>query len=363
MGILDIFYNQVIKEASLDRVDCYFMFNILFNSSITANNLEIKSNYDNSNLLIPTLRINDKEKFDKLLIEYVNIAKEFYSEFLLNIPNEELRIKAVLALIWSNATLEDFNNPLDFLQKRISFFQDDKIKLNDRFLFHSDSLDSDVEVIVNKSVIENETPYCFSIKLSRGEEEFYLPNVYFGISDNKAYIYAIQNDKHKVNDGKYAKQMNRFLYKVNDGLDVLNDTFENYDIGNLKDVSSSFVLASNIVLGALKKVGIEEIIVPSILVTRWNAKEISNDVKRNAGREDLVVSEDKHESIQANLTEKFLRTFRRLAYHHSGIDVVSYPFDVDSSMHMKINEENFCNNAILEDTFSGVYNSIGSLSK
>ena len=357
MDTLDIFYNQVIREAAFGRVDCYFMFNMLFNTRIVSTNTEIEASYLNSNLLVPTLRINNKEEFDKLLIEYVDIASDFYSKFLSSIPDENLRKKAVLTLLWSNATIEDFSDPVNFLRQRISFFENGNL-FKDDISFYSETLNSDVLISVNKSLIESETPYYFSIKLKQGEEEFYLPNVYFGISDNKAYVYAVQNDRKKVNDGKYAKKMKRLLYKVDDGLDVLNDNFENYDMGNLKDVSSGFVLASNIVCGIFKKMGIEDVVIPSILIARWNAKEISNDVKREMQREDLVVSDDEHERIQSNLTEKFLRTFRRIAHHHSGVDIVSYPFDVDSYMQLKLSDENVCNNAILEDTFYGVSNSV-----
>lgn len=351
MDILDIFYNQVLKEASKGRIDCYFMFNVLFECSIPEYNFNTLSECNNNDVLIPTLIINEKEKFDKLLIEYVNYAREFYSSSLADIPNEENKIKAVLSLIWSNATVEDFLNPEEFLQRRIEFFNRERI--NDEYSFYSESLDSDVLIELKRGVIENETPYYLSIKLKSGEEEFYLPNVYFGMVDNKVYVYALQNDRKMVNQGSYSKKMNRLLYKVNDGLDVLTDTFENYDIGNLKDVSSSFVLASNIALGIFRNLGIEDVIIPSVLITRWNAKEIGNDVKRSLGYENLVISEEEHEKLQSNLSEKLLRTFRRLDYHHSGINITSYPFELDSSLHMNICDENICNNKILEDTYYG----------
>lgn len=351
MNILDIFYNQVVPEAAKGRIDCFFMYNVLFECSIPEYCFNTLSECENSDVLIPTLIINQKEKFDKLLIEYVGYAREFYSSCLSDIPDEEKRIKAILSLIWSNATVEDFLNPEDFLQRRIDFFN--KENISDSYSFYSEPLESDVCVSLKNGVIENETPYYLSIKLKSGEEEFYLPNVYFGISDNDCYVYALQNDRKKINQGGYSKKMNRLLYKVNDGLDVLNDTFENYDLGNLKDVSSSFVLASNVALGFFRKIGIENVIIPSVLITRWNSKEISNDVKRELGRDDLVVSEEEHDKLQSNLTEKLNRTFRRLDYHHSGINITSYPFELDSSMHISINDDNLCNNRILEDTYYG----------
>ena len=63
MEILNIFYNDILKEAMDGKVDCYFTFNIRF-----FNNLEPHNNDD----MVPILNITNKELFNKLLIEYVN---------------------------------------------------------------------------------------------------------------------------------------------------------------------------------------------------------------------------------------------------------------------------------------------------
>lgn len=354
MNALEIFYNQIIDEASTGRVDCYFMYNVLFNCSVPQLGIENVSNYDNSNIVVPTLRIHDIESFNDLLLTYLDKAMDFYKEELESIPEEELRQKALMTVLWSNATVEDFNNPVEFLKKRIDFFDCDKLMAYDGITFFSETLKSDITVNVLKSKLANETPYHLSIKLSdrTSLEEFQLPIVYMGISDDEAYFYAIQSDKKNINEGSYAKKINRLLYKVNDGLDVHEDTYENYGSGNLKDVSSSFVLAANIAMGIVNDIGIKKATIPSILITRWNGREISNDVKKRFNRLDLVEDEEELERIQSNLTEKHLRTFRRLDYHHSGINVSSYPFDSDTSMHMILSDFDTCDNKILDDTYS-----------
>jgi len=365
MNVLDIFYNEIIDEAKNGRVDCYFMYNTIFNTQIPSLGIDLISDSNNNNLLIPTLKIDDVETFNNLLIEYAKKSYEFYLDELMDMfsfneidqnEKEKLKYKTLMTLLWSNATIEDFNNPINFLKKRISFIDDKRLLDYDNFSFFSESMNSEIEVNVSKSKLVNETPYSLSIKLKdiNSLESYYLPNVYLGINDNEAYIYAIQNDKTKENEGSFSKKINRFLYKVNGGLDVKEDTFENYDLGNLKDVSSSFVLTANIIMGIINDLGIKNVVIPSILITRWNAKEITNDIKKNFKNYNYEENEEKHEQIQANLTEKFLRTFRRLDHHHSGINISSYPSEIDSSMHITIDDNNTCNNEILNDTYLSV---------
>ena len=111
-----------------------------------------------------------------------------------------------------------------------------------------------------------------------------------------------------------------------EGFDLLfkNDTYENYKEGNLKDVSASFVVASNIALGLLSSKGINDIVVPSILIERWNAKEKNIIVRsgREENKEEYIeTNKDEHNEIQRNLTEKLLRTFLRIISHNNTFEL------------------------------------------
>ena len=148
--------------------------------------------------------------------------------------------------------------------------------------------------------------------------------------------------------------MNRKLFKIGENFDTKNDTYENYKEGNLKDVSASFVVASNIALGLLSSKGINDIVVPSILIERWNAKEKNIIVRsgREENKEEYIeTNKDEHNEIQRNLTEKLLRTFLRIISHNNTFEVMSYPFDIDSSLHIRTSPELDCNNSLLNETF------------
>ena len=120
MNVLDIFYKNIVPEATTGRIDCLTFYNIVFSTKIVNDDTEYKSCLDNENLLVPTLYIKDKELFDSLLIEYVDLCMNFYddSNFDLDILDyhsydEEKRIckeKAILALLFANETVEDFKN-------------------------------------------------------------------------------------------------------------------------------------------------------------------------------------------------------------------------------------------------------------
>ena len=77
MNILDIFYDEIINEASEGEIKSYFTFNVAFETDIAG----VTRTYDNTrfeDIIVPTLRISDKEKFDELLVEYVMTARDFY---------------------------------------------------------------------------------------------------------------------------------------------------------------------------------------------------------------------------------------------------------------------------------------------
>lgn len=336
--MIDIFYNEIINEARNGRIDCFGIYNIIFNTNIEGNKIEAINS--NPNLIIPTLNISNKVEFDNVLQEYVIKAINFYDKnnFFEEIrDNETLKQKTLMTILWSNATYEDFNNPVLYIKNRISFLENNpNINVNS----YLERLDSTLNIETAKSNIMDETPYCIKMKLLNGNNSFELPYIYLGINGNTAYVYAVKNNKKQVVT-TYSKQINRLLYKVNDGLDVKEDTFDNYGFGNLKDITPSFLLTVNAIVGLLHENGIENVVVPSILVERWNAKEIFFDYKRemlskkyskesvDKALDDL---KDEHDRIQSNLTEKLLRVFRRLEFHHTAININNYPSEQDSRM-------------------------------
>lgn len=375
--ILDIFYNHIVPEASNGRVDCYFMYNIYFYTRVPLKGIEVISSDENNDLMIPTLSINNYELFNELLVEYVEKALEFYDDS--NYPEEILKgigiepnkgiskEKIIMTLLWSNATINDYQDPCLFLRKRINYFNLGNLVdyNNSKIIGYSEILESDIECVIEKSRIESETPYYFKsylVSSDTGEIVYEFPRIYFSISDGSVDVYAIQNGKNRILNEKIAKKIDRKLYKVNDGIDIKSDTYDNYGVGNLKDITPSFLVAANIFSGLLKINNYNKLSIISILIGRWNAKIKAMDMKRillfkkNTDNEEIdkLIEEyyEKNIKIQANLTEKFLRIFRRLGYHHSSIAITSYPMELDTNLGIRIYDcEDVCNNKLLDETF------------
>lgn len=351
--ILDIFYNSILKEAAVGSIDCFFKYNIGFSTEIKE--LCIDYNYDSNDneLLIPTLKINDTVLFNILLLKYVNMAKQFYTddnyvEEVLNNEDGSSIEKQIMTLLWSNATYEDFENPINYLRKRINYLTTE-IPLEDNTnLGYSEVLGGNVIVSVEKESMVNETPYSLNIELSSESETYHFPKLRFGVSDDEIYFYAIQNGVNDLN--KYSKKVNRNLYKIGHGFDKTADNKEIYDLGNLNDVTPSFVVAADLGIWLFEQLGYTTFNIVSLLPVRWNAKRISNIKKSRNNLEMLNNLTDEQLRIQSNLTEKFIRTFSRIVYHHPDLTINYYPFEYDSNLKIKVSDKTEkSNNELLEE--------------
>lgn len=366
--LLDIFYNDFIKEAAIGRVDCYTFYNVIFSTKILNNgiieDLTVSDDDLYEDVLIPTLIIKDKKLFDELLIKYIELAKNFYKDDdFSEVDNID---KAIMARLFSNATIDDFNDPIAYLKRRIEFLETKPLEFDSELsLGYIPILDSNVVAELIKNPIFEETPYSLKLKLVNPNDSsqiYYLPLIRIGVYENKMYIYSIQNKDENDNQCVFVKRVKRKLYSADAGLDVKENTEENYGIGNLKDVSNSFLCALTILIGLLKNTEIIEVIAPSILIERMNAKKIFSSVYHEAlvalgyTLEEANIKSEKIKTenlrLHQNLTDKFIRLFRRLAYHTDVLDIKSYPDDVDSFIHLSYyTENNYFNNELLRECY------------
>lgn len=370
MNTLDIFYKRIVEEARRGRIDCLSFFNIIFATKIDDLGVEYpfisadeKINVgdveiDKRDLIIPTLFIKNKEEFDRLLCIYVDKAVDFYDDsnfdddaIALSDYNNEMMIgkkKIILARLFANATYEDFNDAISFLRKRISFFDNCLENIN---IGNSENIfNGKISIKVLKDEISNETPWQLLISaISEGKEEYKFPAIKFGILDDTVYIYAIQNDRVRA-VSEYSKKINRLLYKIGEGY-VVDDNEE-----NLKDVTASFLVALNMGIAYFKRHGYSKIVVPSILIERWNGKCIANFFKAHYGKYNKETLDSEQVKLQYNLTNKMMRTFLRLCCHNCNLKVLSLPYENDSYLRIQVDDElNNFNNRLLEESYMLVY--------
>ena len=180
MNDIRVFYDEIINEASTGRVDCFFMMNLLFSTYIREENktIEAKKN-DDGRYLIPRLVIKNEESFNKLLTEYLALARKKYD---LSIYQDELTFagvenyeqvinKIILTTLWANATYDDFSESEEFLRKQIAFLKDETFSEYEEptIIGYSETLGGYVEVENIQETILNETPN--SLKISVIEPE------------------------------------------------------------------------------------------------------------------------------------------------------------------------------------------------
>ena len=358
--MLDLFYNEIIKEASFGRVDCGMMYNVLFETNVHGRimyriNEKIKNN---SSLLIPTLMIKDKDKFNDALLNYYSLAHSFYQGTMDDSINYD---KSILTLLWNNATVDDFNNPVEYINRYIDFLTN---SINIEKDTYSEILDSNINIQIRKEPLYEETPHSIYIKAIKDNLYYEFPIVRFGISNDTCYIYAVQQEKDKKEitqeNLKYQKKIHRLLFKVNENFNEnVKDNINNPE--NLTGISPSALAAITITLSILNDLGIKKVCVPSFLPVRYNAKEINFLVRINLlkskGKDVETLNnimhdyQENHEMIQRNISDKLLRYFRRLEYCFSNIDIKSLPHEVDSNTHLELSNYKSCNNKLLEELY------------
>lgn len=354
--VKDIFFNEIINEAKIGEIQVDdLIFNIGFNSCIEGN-LSSGTFGDSK----PILMINNCEQFINLLCEYVDECDKHNNMF--SNYDFKTRVKGYLGLVWTNAIYEDFASPLAFLKKRIGFYQDKSLKIeNEIYIKNIEELhDSDILISNIEQDIRMETPNVFKTVIKKKDNRYELPSISYGIHNNECYIYAIQN-KQDSNLNDYQKKIKRSIYKMNSGVEQYND----YELENIGDVSPSTLISLSIFFDVLRKNNIDKIKVISLLPVRYNSKELAFEKKYADKLASKRYSDDELKKllldyklenlrIQKNLSEKLIRNFRRLESHFDNCMVTSYPMEFDEYMHVIVKEykkgENEFLNAIVNNS-------------
>jgi hypothetical protein len=364
-------FQELIKEASTGKVIIdNEEWPIAFNTKIFTGN-EVKCNYENEKNNA-CLIIKNEESFYNLLEKYINEELKYnrktcriYSDV------EKNKIKWIMSYLFVNSTTEDFLEPNRLLERRIDFLHDQTFNILDEELEIENSIKSlkDSKLIIKKETcpVSMETPYKIDIKIKSPEGvECQLPSVYYGISNNTCYIYSILNENTKKKmtpeEEKFSKKINRLLYKLNDKVqenempeyyEYKNNESTYYPEGNISDITTSFLLSVNIFTSLLESKKIDTIKVVPYLPLRYNSRKITaEEITAEERKKELL---ERNNTIQNNATNKLIRTFRRLAFHNSNLDIYSLPYEVDEYLTIHLSNTNkLINNMLLEETSSNV---------
>jgi len=348
----EIFY-ELITEASKGKVVIDDdEWEIAFNTSIPQRD---KHYYSEKNLA--ELVIKDEDSFFELLEEYINLELEMKRKIPNFLDKNRSSIKWIMSYLFVNATTEDFLNPEDLIRRRINYLKDNTFKyLENGVEIEITSLQNSNLKIKNSSApVTMETPYMLELSLNNiinSEKVSYnLPTIYYGISNGICYIYAVKMPEFKKetspNEDKYIKRIKRLLYKLNAGVPEKEKLLEEEE--NITDVTPSFVLALNIFMTLLKNESITKVKVVPYLPVRYTSRMLMAEEKNS--EEDQL----RNDLIQENLTEKLIRTFRRLSYHDKGLQIETFPYEIDEYLTISLSPvEEKTANQILDDTTDSI---------
>lgn len=367
---------ELVKEACSGKVivdgeEWPYSFNTI---------IEDKDFYENEKNL-STLVIKDLDKLIEKLEEYITLELILERKTLkIYSGKEEDRIKWLISNLFANMTTEDFLNPIAFIDKYMAFLKDKTFDYLDEGITVNlpRVKDSELEIKREQNNTSMETPNRITLTLKRKGEElttFKLPSIYYAVREenNKkvCYIYSVMNkDNKKLNESelKFQKQINRLLYKLNDGVVDSEEYYEYkealkrkeekeaqgeevteeiyYPEGNISDITNSFLFSLNIFMSLLQKEGIETVKVVTYLPVRYNSRAIA--AEKSPKKKEF---QERNDMIQTNATNKLIRTFRRLAHQNDALEITMYPYEYDEFLTISLrSRDKELDNMLLEES-------------
>jgi len=289
-----------------------------------------------------SLVIHNLEKFLELLEEYVSLELEKDRKTPVYLEKEKYHTKAIIAYLLLNATPEDFHSPEDFIRRRINMLKDNSFSYLENGLEINGGkalLGCKIKIERNCNPITMETPYRMDFKLIKNDDEelfFNLPSVYYGIDNDTCYFYSILKRKERKQQDRerkeilFHKRLNREFYKVSEGVE------QEKDQESIINITHSFLLSLTMFITLLEKENIHKIKVVPYLPLRFLSRELAAENMEEDKQQDLL---ERNENIQHNITEKFIRLFRRYCFHNQDAEITSYPYEEGEFLTIELHPE------------------------
>ncbi len=272
----------------------------------------------------PTVRIRNYDEFLAELDEYLKLARDFY-EFdrgYQDIQEDHDFDKFLILTLFANADYGDLQDMTKFVQKRSQIL---KNKQELTFVDIGEFGKYFCQARTTKNQATLEAPYSFTPHIYDEErgEEYVLPSVTFGVTNNGVVVYAVQGRKNKQTN-KVAKDMSRYFRKVNEGALMIgeedDDSLGEFAGTNLrKDILnvSPFALVSlTMFFAQMKKQGERKIAAPALLPIRYIAGRHATFMRAKVMNvADVSPYIQKREDIQKNATDNFMHLFARYCFH------------------------------------------------
>ena len=176
---------------------------VAFNTIINGNKLINGDKY-------PTLVINDYEELIKKLDLYIRTYLKNASTLpLFQKEKEKNLIKYLVSHIFIYAENKDFKNPIELIETKINFLNDNTFKdYNKTF----EGFISNTKLNI-KSTNDEITLKKMYINLSNNDDIFNFPTITYAITNDECYIYKIE--EYELTNSLFEKKVLKELTKIN----------------------------------------------------------------------------------------------------------------------------------------------------
>ena len=123
--------------------------------------------------------------------------------------------------------------------------------------------------------------------------------------------------------------------KAKNILILKNNLSAYYPEGNITDVTPSFILSLNIFITLLQNKNISKIKAVPYLPIRYLSRDLAAESTKEEDKKKALL--ERNNAIQTNPTNKFIRTFRRLAIQNDSLQIETYPYELDEFLTIKLN--------------------------
>lgn len=256
----------------------------------------------------PIIEITDFELFKQKLYEYVEkyLSSNLRWTHTWYTENQKDEIKMALISLWTNATWQDYLNPIEQINRYSGFLDENKIlriTKGARCVYKQDGTTIKMETEMNDD--EMETPYAFTLTAGDEKEKKQFPSVHYGVHEGNAYVYAIQGKEFI-----YGKKNNYENEVINH---IRQTTKKEASKDDYRGIEPLSILGLISFLEVAKRSGITKVNVSSFLPLRYNSKE-------------KLYGSERSDEVQNAATNKLLLQFRRvMKYHSDGIKLLSVP--------------------------------------
>ncbi len=253
---------------------------------------------------VPILKISNYSSFINRLGLLLDLMEKFHEndKDYYNLDNYQFK-RYLLMSLFSNMNETDFNYPLEYLSKMTEAYSTNYDFSLKKLVGKINIKGKEIEIYetLSKNLASMEAPVkkCFIFK--SGNDEVNSPKIYYYIANKVCHIMAIQNNKN-IEKNELSKILDRYFRKLDKGL---NDIERTDNTESIKDISPNFLATLTLFIASLPEIS-------NFSMNDYSPLRYMNRVGVFSSRNDDT---NKVDSIQTNITNKFLLTGLRLCEH------------------------------------------------